>query len=196
MYPVTKNNPGFALLSREENKELARKGALVAHKRGSAHQLTTRERRIGHITDGCLAKLREPFPETLGGWITTDVAADTMGVNTRTVLKWIDRKILLHRVEGRRKFVQVKSLQLLFEQFRQDFIGAEELAQLEVKTRRGTRRLMTLEDAAGFLHVPVGRVRELLNFPLRTFNDGEEVLVYAQSVEAYKRTRDQKIKKG
>lgn len=61
--------------------------------------------------------------------------------------------------------------------------------KLEAKKQRcGTRRLMTLNQAAKFLGTSVSHIRELAdNFTLRRFDDGEEILLYASSVEAYQK---------
>lgn len=57
----------------------------------------------------------------------------------------------------------------------------------------GTRRLMSLKKAAKVLGKKMEDVKALAeNFTLRTFNAGGEVLVYASSVEAFKRRAETK----
>ncbi len=69
--------------------------------------------------------------------------------------------------------------------------SVKDLQREFVQRRRGTRRLMTIEDAVKFLDLQPWKVRDLVeNATLRSFTDGEETLVYISSVEAHKKTRE------
>ena len=72
-----------------------------------------------------------------------------------------------------------------------DAFVAEREALRQKKFGSGGPRGMTIDDAAKYLGLQSWKVRDLVeNATLRSFKDGDDILVYASSVEAHKKIRE------